>query len=153
MAVGTLQLYTRNFRYLNPNDLLSATVMMALVDDGYTPDFDETSGDQVWGDISSNEIANGNGYVTGGLELTSKAIAAITDGFKFSSANAIWTASSGPIPAWRRGIIYASGSLWGLTSPLIGAILGDDSPADVPSTSDGNDVGFNCPANGWFDVS
>jgi hypothetical protein len=48
-------------------DLLSDTLMMALLGSGYTPDL---TSDTHWSDISSNEIT-GTGYTAGGVALTS----------------------------------------------------------------------------------
>ena len=63
------------------------------------------------------------------------------------------TASGGSIPAWRYGVMYVSGSLWGKTSPVIGYFLGDSTPADVPATTDGNPLTIQVNANGWFGVT
>jgi hypothetical protein len=61
-----------------------------------------------------------------------------------------WTASGAGIPAWRYGVLYVVGSLWGITSPLLAYFTGDSTPADVPLTASGNQLQVNCPANGWF---
>jgi hypothetical protein len=47
-------------------------------------------------------------------------------------------------------VIYVSGALWGITSPLLCYFIGDSTPADVPLTASGNILQINCPANGWF---
>lgn len=152
MAAGTITLYEANLAALNIDDLLGATVKLALLGSGYTPS-DGTSGHDEWADVSANEIANGNGYTTGGATLASLAKAAVTGGWKLSSGNPSWTASGGNIPAWRYGVLYVSGSLWGKTNPVIGYFVGDNTPADVPATTDGNPLTINCPANGWLTVT
>lgn len=152
MAAGAITLYEANLAALNIDDLLGATVKLALVGSAYTPS-DGTAGHDEWADVSANEIANGNGYTTGGATLASLAKAAITGGWKFSSGNPSWTASGGNIPAWRYGVLYVSGSLWGKTNPVIGYFVGDSTPADVPATTDGNPLTINCPANGWLTVT
>lgn len=152
MAAGNITIFSANKAAINIDDLLGATVKMALVGSAYTPD-SGTSGHDTWSDISANEIANGNGYATGGVTLASLAKAAVTGGFKFSSGNAVWNASGGNIPAWRYGVLYVVGTLWGLTNPVIGYFVGDNTPADVPATTDGNPLTINCPANGWFTVT
>lgn len=153
MAAGTLTLFTRNFQLLNIADLLTATVKLGLVSSAYSPNVDETTGHNVWGDVSANEIAAGNGYTAGGATIANDVATAITNGFKYESDDPSWTASGGNIPAWRYGVLYVSGSLWSLTSPLIGYFVGDNTPADIPATTDGNTLTITCPANGWFDVS
>lgn len=122
---------------------------MLLTASTYTPDTDN-AGHSVLADIT-NELANGNGYTTGGVALSSPTIADFsTTGYKFSTGNASWTASGSGIPAWRYGVIYVVGSLWGLSSPLLGYFTGDSAPADIPLTAAGNSLQVNCPANGWF---
>jgi hypothetical protein len=134
---------------LKLSDLSGATIKMLLTTSTYTPDTSVT-GNSVLADIT-NELANANGYATGGVALATPAIAAFsTTGYKFSTGNASWTASSTGIPAWRNGVIYVAGSLWGLTSPLLGYFIGDSAPADVPLTAAGNILQINCPTTGWF---
>ena len=149
---GTFTLFSKNKDDIRINDLIGATVKIALVGSGYTPDASVT-GNSIWSDVSANEIANGNGYTTGGSALTSLASTAISGGYKFSSGNLTWTASGGSIPAWRYAVMYVSGTLWGMTNPVIGYFIGDSAPADVPATSSGNTLTLNCPAGGWFDVT
>lgn len=152
MAAGTFTLFSANKDDLRMQDLTGATVKLALVTSSYTPDAAATGHDE-WADISTNEIANGNGYTTGGATLANDAITAITNGHKYSSDNVTWTASGGAIPAWRYAVLYVSGTLWGKTSPVIGYFLGDSTPADVAATTDGNNLAINCPSGGWFDIT
>ena len=151
MAVGNITLFSKNKDDLRINDLTGATVKLALVTSVWTPDATVT-GNSLWADMSANEIGGGTGYTTGGFTLTALTATAITGGFKFSSGNASWTAS-GTIAAWRYGVLYVSGALWGMTNPVIGYFLGDTTPADVPATTTGNTLGVNCPASGWFDAT
>lgn len=152
MAAGTFTLYRSNLDDINPNDLVGATVKIALVSSSYTPDATNTGHDE-WADVSANEIANGNGYTTGGATIANDAASTSTNGFKYDSDDPSWTASGGNIPAWRYAVMYVSGSLWGKTSPLIGYFLGDTAPADVPATSDGNPLTITVPTAGWFTVT
>ena len=151
MAAGAVTLYSINKDDLNINDLVGATVNLALVTSSYTPDVTVT-GHNEWADVSANEITTAGGYTTGGQALTSKVATAITGGFKFSSASPTWTASGGSIDAWRYGVIYVVGSLWGLTNPVIGYFVGDSTPANIPATTVGNTLTVTVPANGWFDA-
>lgn len=152
MAVGTCLMYTANFNILDPNDILSATVKMALVASTYTPNYTQT-GDDVWADLSANEIAGGNGYTTGGFTITTDVLTALASGYKYSSDNVSWTASGGSIPAWRYAVCYISGALWAKTDPLLFSFLGDDTPADIPATTDGNTLQLTVPSGGWFDIT
>ena len=151
MAAGNVILFSKNKDDLRINDLVGATVLLSLVSSAWTPDSTVT-GNSVWADMSANEVS-GNGWAAGGEALTSLAATAISGGFKFSSGNVSKTASGGSIPAWRYGVIRVSGSLWGMTNPLVGYFVGDATPADVPATTTGNSLTINCPAAGWFDLT
>jgi hypothetical protein len=60
--------------------------------------FDAT--DAILSDITKTEVANGDGYTTGGVLLTGVAVTTIgTNGAKFDADDATWTASGGPITA------------------------------------------------------
>lgn len=148
MASGTFTLYSKNKNHINTADVAGATVKLALVSSAYTPDV-TVAGHSLWSDASANEISAVNGYTAGGVTLGTLASTAITGGYKFSSANGVWTASGGNIAAWRYGIIYLSGTVWGLVSPLIGYFVGDSTPADIPATS--GTLTVTTPASGWFD--
>lgn len=148
-APSAFQFYGNNIDLLKLADLSGVTVKMLLTTSTYVPDTTNT-GHTVLADIT-NEIANGNGYLTGGVVLSAPTIAAYsTTGFKLSTGNASWTASGTGIPAWRNVVIYVSGALWGVTSPLLGYFIGDSAPADVPATAAGNALQINVPSNGWF---
>ena len=152
MAAGNVTLYSANKDDLNLNDLVGATVKLALVTSSYTPDATVT-GHSLFSAVSANEITTAGGYPAGGLTLTSPVATAITGGFKFSSATPSITASGGSIDAWRYGVLYVSGTLWGLTNPVIGYFLGDTTPANIPATTVGNTLSIPPNANGWFDVT
>ena len=152
MAVGTVLLYSRNFNLLNLDDLLTATVKLALVTSSYTPNL-ASNGHHLWSEVSGNQITTAGGYTTGGDTLGSKLATAITGGYRFESDNPSWTAAGGDIDAWRYGVLYVDGTLWSKTSPLIGYFIGDDTPANIPATTNGNTLTINCPTAGWFDVT
>ena len=152
MAAGTFTLYKANIADLRENDLVSANLRLALVTSTYSPSNTTTTGDSLWATPSANEIANGNGYSTGGLALTGTVAAnAGNTGWKLSTGNAVWTASGTGIPAWRYMVLYYLGTLWGKVNPILGYALGDSTPADIPLTTSGNTLTINCPATGWFD--
>jgi hypothetical protein len=151
MAAGIVTIYEANLDDLRLQDLLTASVKLMLVTSAYAPSTG-TSGHSVKADVT-NEIAAGAGYTAGGVALSGKLVTATTGGWAFESDDPTWTASGGNIPAWRRGVLYADGSLWGKTSPLIGTFLGDTTPADVPATSDGNPLTVTCPTPGWFKIA
>lgn len=152
MAAGSLILFSANKADFRVNDIVGASVKLALIASTYTPDATVT-GHTLFSSASANEIANGNGYTTGGVALATLAATSITGGYKFTSGNASWTAAGGNIPAWRYGLLYISGTLWGKVNPLIGYFLGDSTPADIPTTTSGNTLTISVPAGGWFDIT
>jgi hypothetical protein len=150
-APSALQVYAEVLNVMKATDLASATIKMLLTTSSYVPDTDN-AGHTALADIT-NELANGQGYLTGGVALSAPTIADFsTTGYKFSTGNASWTASGSGIPAWRYGVIYVVGSLWGITSPLLAVFTGDSAPADIPLTAAGNSLQVTCPANGWFTI-
>ena len=151
MESGNVTLFSKNKDDIRINDLVGATIKLALVSSSWTPDT-STTGNSVWADVSANEVS-GNGWTAGGETLASVVATAISGGYKLASASPSKTASGGNIPAFRYCVLRVSGTLWGMTDPLIGYFLGDSTPADVPATTTGNALTINCPANGWFDLT
>lgn len=151
MASGNFTLFSKNKADIRINDIVGATVKLALVSNSWTPDATVT-GNSVWADMSANEVS-GNGWTAGGLTLASMVATAITSGYKFASADVSAVASGGSIPAHRYAVMYISGTLWGKTNPVIGYALGDTTPADIPATTVGNTLKWACPAAGWFDAT
>lgn len=74
----------------------------------------------------TNEVANANGYTTGGVSITVTKSGTTT--ITITSGNAVWTASGGQLLA-RYAVIYAVGG-----NVLCYCLL-DSSPADVRSTN------------------
>lgn len=149
MAAGPFIIFRKNIDDIRLNDLLGAVVKVALVTNSYTPNASNT-GHSLWSEISANEIANGNGYVTGGYTLTTDTVNAVTNGFNYDSEDPTWNATPAAIPAWRYAVMYVLGTLWGMTNPVIGYFLGDSTPADVPATTAGNPLAIAVHASGWF---
>ncbi|XHS78484.1 hypothetical protein ACFJGW_00505 [Burkholderiaceae bacterium UC74_6] len=152
MAAGTVTLYAKNKANFRLNDLIGATVKLALVGSGYSPDASVT-GHSVWADVSANEIAAVGGYIAQGKALASMVATAIAGGYKFSSSDVAWAATGADIPAHRYGVILVIGTLWGMTNPVIGYFVVDTTPADKPPTTNGNTLTHSCPAQGWFDIT
>ncbi len=134
--------------FFNATGLLGATATnfrLALVTSSWTP---VNATDELWAVASGNEIANGNGYTTGGITLTSVALTQTSGTVKFTSAAAVWTASGGSIPVWRRGVVYYLGTLNSKVNPIVGHFLGDSTPADIALTTSGNTLTITPHASG-----
>ena len=145
MSTGTLNFYGKYHLYLlNDSVELSAdTLNVALLTSAYTP---VPNSDGIWTDISSNEIAAGNGYSSGGLALANVTFS-LTAGAPpavFSANNTIWTASGGgSISAWRYFVIYSGATHNGIVKPLIVYGYGDNTPQDVPATPSGKTLNID----------
>lgn len=136
------------FNFFSVTNLLGANAAnfkMALVTSAWTPN---NATNEVWADASGNEIANGNGYTTGGGVLTGVVLSQTSGTVKFTSNAFVWTASVGSIPAWRRSVVYYLGTLNGKVNPLVGHFLGDNTPTDIPPTTVGNTLTITPNASG-----
>ena len=131
-ATGLLQATAANYR-------------LALVTSSWTPN---NTTDEVWSVASGNEIANGNGYTTGGINPGSITLNQTSGTVKFTGNAVVWTASGSGIPAWRRMVLYYLGTLNGKVNPIVAHALGDSTPADIPLTTSGNTLTITPNASG-----
>lgn len=149
MAAGPFIFPDRaKLNFFNSTNLLaanSALFKLALITSAWAP---AAATDEIFGDISANEIAGANGYSSGGIALTGVVLNQAGGVVRFTSAAAQWTATGGSIAAWRRGVVYYNGTLAGKVNPLIGHFLGDATPTDVPATTVGNPLTITMNANG-----
>lgn len=78
----------------------------------------------------TNEVANGNGYTTGGATAASGAITGggATSTITFDTANVSWTASGGNIGPIRFAVMYDDTAA---SKQLIAYCILDNTPADV----------------------
>lgn len=134
--------------FFNLTNLLAANAAnfkLALLSSAFAPN-DTTN--EIFGDVSPNEIAAVNGYSAGGIALTGVVLSQTAGVVKFTANPAVWTASVGSIAAWRYGYVYYNGTLNGKVNPLVGRYLGDVTPADVPATTAGNTLTVTPNASG-----
>lgn len=93
-----------------------------------------------WSDLSAAEAANGDGYTTGGATLANLALSLTTvmvssvakRAVKWDADNVTWSALT---KDFRYLVLYASGTLNGVTDPLIAYILLNDTPADYSANA------------------
>lgn len=83
-------------------DMDNDTFKVALLDSSHT----FTATDTDWSDVSGNELANGNGYTTGGAALTSVTWGQTSGTVTFDAADVTWTASGGSIGPATDAVIY-----------------------------------------------
>ena len=86
-------------------DFSSDTFNVALMADGFIYDKDTH---EVYGDVSASELANGNGYTTGGNVLAGVAVTEddVDDRTEVTWNNSAWTANGGSIGPSPGAIIY-----------------------------------------------
>lgn len=148
-APSAITLYNSFKEYLGDGtfDMNTNTFKVQLHSSTYTPALTHS----VLADLT-NEVANGNGYTTGGFTLTTPAYAQTAGVAKWSTANnPSWTGATAGFVA-RYAVFLASGTLNGRVSPLIGYMLLDSAPADV-SFAVGNTVTITQNAAGWFTLT
>jgi len=119
------------------------TIKVALIKNTYTPDVDHTA----YSDVSGDELANSNGYTTGGETVTG----AVSDDdsndlAKFDISDPTWTASGGTLggAAARYGAVYNA-----TTDDLIYII---DFGADQTIT-DGQQFTIQIDSDGLFTIA
>lgn len=103
MAAGNFILFNTAREYIGDGtiDLDTHTFKIQLHSDSYTPNAETHS---VKTDLS-NEVANGNGYTTGGATLTATWVRSTTT-VTFDANDVQWTASGGNIGPFQYAVIY-----------------------------------------------
>ena len=107
-------------------------------------------GTGVYGDLT-DEVANGLGYLTGGVDLTGITYNQTSGTATFDCDNAAWTASGGSIAA-RFAVIYKNATVNSIVKPLWCVCLLDTAPADVTVT-DGNTLTIQINVSGITTLS
>lgn len=148
MAAGPIVVPDKaKLNFFSTTNLLGANTAnfkMSLHASTWTP---ADSTDEVFAD-ATGELSTANGYTAGGIALTGVALTQTSGTVKFTCAAPVWTATGGSIAAWRRGVIYYSGTLNGKVNPIVGHFLGDSTPADIPATTVGNTLTVTPNASG-----
>lgn len=128
MAI-TVNWYGLGLQYLldTPLDLESpggSGVKLALVTSAYTPNRDTHD---FWDDVSTNELANGNGYSTGGASLTSVlwSYDTTSDEVRLDFDDVSWTFTTGK--TWLYGVVYIDTAGASSTDPVIALLTWDTS--------------------------
>lgn len=105
-----------------PRDLEAVTLKLALATASYTPNRDT---DDFRNDFTTNEVANGNGYTTGGVTLTSVATSydSASDQVRLDFDDVSWTFTAST--TWRYGIVYIDTAGADSTDPVVGLLTWD----------------------------
>lgn len=105
-----------------PRDIEAVTNKLALVTDAYTPNRDTHD---FRDDFTASELANGNGYATGGVTLTNPATTydSASDEVRFDYDDASWTFTASK--TWRYGVVYIDTGGADSTDPVYGLLTWD----------------------------
>ncbi len=109
---------------MRAGDLQTNTLKCALVTSAYTPLSTHTA----WANVSTFEVANGAGYTTGGVTITT--VAVTNDKLDFDDP--AWSALT---KTFRYAVVYISGTIDGIVNPLLFYYLLNDTPADTVVTA------------------
>lgn len=120
-------------------DLDTDTIKAALLLDTYTL----SAAHSIFGDVSSHEVAAGNGYAAGGVALANQSVTVTGAQSKFSADPATWAALT---KTFRYLALYANKTANGVVNPLIALILLDNTPANIVVTAADYSIQWN--ANG-----
>jgi hypothetical protein len=97
-------------------DLTTDTLKGALVTGSYTPNL---ATDEFWSTPQADEVANGNGYTTGGMTLTSVTFSLVSGVATLNFANLSWTSATFSASFL---VIYDDQTGVASTAPLIGVV-------------------------------
>jgi hypothetical protein len=104
--MSTVSLYNHTSSYVMDLDLDGFSYYLMLC---ASSTFDAT--DATLADITKTEVADGNGYTTGGQELMNKAITTVnTNNAKFLADDVEWPVTSGSITADSAILYYSNGN-------------------------------------------
>jgi len=120
-------------------------IRCGLVLSTWTPN---TQTDVDWAVVNGDEHADGNGYTTGGFEVSATWVAAIGV-LTFDTVDAEWTAAGGSIVA-RYAVLYNADA--GGSNDLIAYCLLDNTDNDVTAT-DGNGFTVATHVDGVFTIA
>ena len=100
---------------------------------------------------ATNQHANANGYVTGGIAVVAATWNRAAGTVTFDANDPVFTASGGSIVA-RFAVLYDDTVSSPVIDPIIAHCLMDNTPADITVT-DTNTLTLQLPAGGFFQVS
>jgi hypothetical protein len=154
MAADAWKIYNKTKEYIGDGtiDLDAGTGYFSvfLATSSYTPAITH----EAYSSVSGAEVANGNGYTTGGDILSTPTWTESSGTVTFDSDDPSWTASGGSITARYAVLVHiaAGSSVPQAADKIMAYCLLDNSPADVTAV-DGADFTIQLAAGGYFQVS
>jgi hypothetical protein len=122
-------------------------VYLMLLSSSYSPNMNTHT---VLADVSASEIAVAGGYAAGGWNLAKMSVSRSGATVTVDLADLVHTATGAGVPAWRYGVLYANVTRNTKVKPLIALLLGNDAPADIPSTPAGTNLVVQWNASGVY---
>jgi hypothetical protein len=144
-----LSLYS-SFKEFLLNDTIEPAaddIYLMLLSSSYSPNMNTHT---VLADVSASEVAVQGGYAAGGWNLSKLGIARSGATVTADLADLVHTATGSGVPAWRYAVLYANVTRNTKVKPLVGLLLGNDAPADIPSTPSGTNLVVQWNASGVF---
>jgi hypothetical protein len=137
----TITAYTHLWKLVTTGglDLDTSEIRIRLVTSSYTFSAAHTLWDNSANDAtdpSYNEVANGDGYTTGGIQLANPVV---TTG-NIDYDDVVWTALT---KTFRAAIGVGIGTFGGVVNPVLFYILLDSTPADIVSTGSNYTIVWN----------
>ncbi len=114
------------------SDLEVADLFLGLVTSAYTPNIDT---DEFWSTVVGSELANGNGYVTNGFDVTGATYSydAASDQVRLDIGDPTWAFAASK--TWRYGVLYERTSATDATRKLFALLnWGTDQTVSAPYT-------------------
>lgn len=150
MSVGTFTVYSNAVLNISTAaiNLNSDTIVMVLVTAAYTP---AVNTDATWANVSSNEVATGNGYTQGGQALTSQSCTLTTATVTFTSATAGVSWSAATFTCKYAVLVRRAGGSLASTDKLVG--YADLSSGGGSVTGQGGTFTVQPNASGWFTLT
>jgi|DEB0MinimDraft_3_1074331.scaffolds.fasta_scaffold16546_3 hypothetical protein len=154
MAADAWKVYNKTKEYIGDGtidlDAGDGYFSVILATSSYTPALTHST----YADVSAAEVANGNGYTTGGDFPGTVTWTEASGTVTFDSADPSWTASGGNIVARYAVLVHvaAGTGVPQSTDKIMAYCLLDNTPADVTAT-DGNAFTIQLAATGYFTVS
>ena len=154
MAADAWKIYNKAKEYIGDGtidlDAGDAYFTVVLLTSSYTPALTHS----LYVDISAAEVANGNGYTTGGDILSSSTWTESSGSVTFDSADPSWTASGAGMTCRYAVLVHiAAGSgVPQSTDKIIAYCLLDNTPANIVISA-GSDLTIVLPSSGYFQVS
>jgi len=145
MAAGKFKTYEKTLEYLKDGCFTgTANYKMALFTSSSNANTLSLANAR-YGDLT-NEVANANGYTTGGVALTNVSWGLSGNVLTFDFDPAVWTASGGSITT-RFIVVYLDATVAGVVQPCLCICLAENPSADVTVTT-GNTLTVTPNASG-----